>query len=166
MDYGIIYSLDFVCRCRYYFLLAIVVQMVACKGQADAVLLHSSEFGGRFYGLGFGTRGWSGVATLYQHGNLCCYAHCLHFLGSGSYLSERGRAGGFRRPNVGVLLTLFVLQWLWPEIEDVFGILLGCGYCGGHGTAGAVGEACRKLGLAPHGSQNTRRENPLRVFWW
>lgn len=47
---------------------------------------------------------------------------------------------------LGILLTLFVLQWIWPEIEDVFGILLGCGYCGGHGTAGAVGEACRKLG--------------------
>lgn len=56
------------------------------------------------------------------------------------------QAGLLLQWALGGLLGLLVLRYLWPDIGDGFGITMPSGFCGGHGTAAAVGEAFRKLG--------------------
>ncbi|MBR5876237.1 MAG: hypothetical protein IKZ10_05305 [Akkermansia sp.] len=56
------------------------------------------------------------------------------------------QAGLLLQWAVGGLLGLLLLQAVWPGIGAGFGITMPSGFCGGHGTAAAVGEAFRKLG--------------------
>ena len=44
------------------------------------------------------------------------------------------------------LFGLFVLKWIWPDINDAFGVMLSTGFYGGHGTAAAIGSAFEGLG--------------------
>lgn len=44
------------------------------------------------------------------------------------------------------LFGLFVLNAIWPELHDAFGIMLPTGFYGGHGTAAAIGAAFEGLG--------------------
>lgn len=48
----------------------------------------------------------------------------------------------------GVFLTLLILQRIWPDIPDGFGLLLAAGFIGGHGTAAAVGGIFESNGWA------------------
>lgn len=50
------------------------------------------------------------------------------------------------------LFGLFILKAIWPELNDAFGIMLPCGFYGGHGTAAAVGTAFQDLGWEDAGS--------------
>ena len=45
----------------------------------------------------------------------------------------------------GGLLGLLILNQIWP-LSSGFGITMPSGYCGGHGTSAAIGEAFRQLG--------------------
>lgn len=45
----------------------------------------------------------------------------------------------------GVFIVLLVLQHIW-DVPQSFGLILGAGFLGGHGTAAAVGEALADLG--------------------
>lgn len=45
----------------------------------------------------------------------------------------------------GGLLGLLVLSLIWPELDSAFGITMPAGFCGGHGSAAALGEAFAKL---------------------
>ncbi len=56
------------------------------------------------------------------------------------------QAGLLLQWALGGLLGLLVLQYIWPGIGAGFGITMPSGFCGGHGTAAAVGEAFKKLG--------------------
>ena len=56
------------------------------------------------------------------------------------------QAGLLLQWALGGLLGLLVLQYIWPDIGAGFGITMPSGFCGGHGTAAAVGEAFKKLG--------------------
>lgn len=56
------------------------------------------------------------------------------------------QAGLLLQWAVGGLLGVLLLQYIWPGVGAGFGITMPSGYCGGHGTAAAVGEAFRKLG--------------------
>ena len=56
------------------------------------------------------------------------------------------QAGLLLQWAVGGLVGLLLLQAVWPGIGAGFGITMPSGFCGGHGTAAAVGEAFRKLG--------------------
>lgn len=47
----------------------------------------------------------------------------------------------------GVLIVFLVLQNIW-DVPQGFGLMLGAGFLGGHGTAAAVGEALAGLGWA------------------
>lgn len=44
------------------------------------------------------------------------------------------------------LFGLFVIKWIWPEMNDAFGVMLSTGFYGGHGTAAAIGSAFSGLG--------------------
>lgn len=46
----------------------------------------------------------------------------------------------------GMLLSLGILNKIWPDLNDGFGLVLATGYYGGHGTAAAVGAAFNDLG--------------------
>ena len=45
----------------------------------------------------------------------------------------------------GGLLGLLVLNRIWP-LNPAFGITMPSGYCGGHGTAAAIGQAFSQFG--------------------
>ena len=47
---------------------------------------------------------------------------------------------------LGSLLGLLVLNQIWP-LSPGFGITMPSGYCGGHGTAAAIGQAFEQLGF-------------------
>ena len=44
---------------------------------------------------------------------------------------------------VGMFLTIYVIQFIWPEVTDPFGLMMATGYYGGHGTAAAVGPVLK-----------------------
>jgi ESS family glutamate:Na+ symporter len=46
---------------------------------------------------------------------------------------------------VGLLLTIYILQWIWPDLHSGFSTILAAGFVGGHGTAAAIGSAFAEL---------------------
>ncbi len=48
--------------------------------------------------------------------------------------------------GLGVLFSLTVLSFVWPDLPSGFGTILASGFVGGHGTAAALGTAFNSLG--------------------
>ncbi len=48
--------------------------------------------------------------------------------------------------GLGVLFSLSVLSFVWPDLPLGFGTILASGFVGGHGTAAALGAAFNSLG--------------------
>ena len=112
-----------------------------------------------FLGLAFGP---GGMDVLPLSSQLGTYAGILiaFIFGSLAITSQRGedagasigrmwaysQAGLLLQWALGGLLGLLVLQYFWPEIGAGFGITMPSGYCGGHGTAAAIGQAFGQLG--------------------
>ena len=48
--------------------------------------------------------------------------------------------------GLGVLFSLTVLAFVWPDLPHGFGTILASGFVGGHGTAAALGTAFNSLG--------------------
>ena len=112
-------------------------------------------------GLAFGP---NGLGWLPLSGSMGTYAAVLIALVFGSLpLSSpkfsakevAGRVGPmWAYAQLGMLLQwgimglfgLFVLKFIWPELNDAFGVMLSTGFYGGHGTAAAIGEAFNGLG--------------------
>jgi len=46
----------------------------------------------------------------------------------------------------GLLLTILVLQQIWPNLHTGFGSLIAVGFVGGHGTAAAIGNVFADFG--------------------
>lgn len=44
------------------------------------------------------------------------------------------------------LLGILILKQIWPMLHDSFGITMPAGFCGGHGSAAALGDAFMKFG--------------------
>ena len=44
------------------------------------------------------------------------------------------------------LFGLTVIKWIWPNLNDAFGIMFPTGFYGGHGTAAAIGASFEGLG--------------------
>jgi len=49
---------------------------------------------------------------------------------------------------VGMLVTVYGLVHIFPELPEQFGLLMATGFYGGHGTAVAVGNALEELGVS------------------
>lgn len=112
-----------------------------------------------FLGLALGPGGFD---VLPLSSNMGTYASILiaFIFGSLALTSQRSeeqgasigrmwaysQAGLLLQWAVGGLLGLLLLVYIWPGIGAGFGITMPSGFCGGHGTAAAVGEAFRKLG--------------------
>ena len=56
------------------------------------------------------------------------------------------QAGMLLQWALGAALGLWVLRAFWP-VNPAFGLAMPAGYCGGHGTAAAIGEAFSKYGV-------------------
>lgn len=48
--------------------------------------------------------------------------------------------------SIPIIVSLLIISKLSPDINEGFGIILGAGFYGGHGTAAAIGESFTKLG--------------------
>ena len=112
-------------------------------------------------GLAFGP---NGLGWLPLSGSMGTYAAVLIALVFGSLpLSSpkfsakevAGRVGPmWAYAQLGMLLQwgvmglfgLFVMKFIWPNLNDAFGVMLSTGFYGGHGTAAAIGEAFNGLG--------------------
>lgn len=55
------------------------------------------------------------------------------------------QAGMLLQWAFGALLGLFILNQIWP-LNPAFGITMPSGFCGGHGTAAAIGQAFKQFG--------------------
>ena len=56
------------------------------------------------------------------------------------------QAGMLLQWGLGAALGLWVLRAIWP-VDPSFGLAMPAGYCGGHGTAAAIGEAFSNYGV-------------------
>ncbi len=56
------------------------------------------------------------------------------------------QAGMLLQWALGGALGFFILKYFWP-VNDAFGLAMPAGYCGGHGTAAAIGEAFAQYGV-------------------
>lgn len=113
-----------------------------------------------FMGLAFGPGGL-GWLPLSPHmgtyaGILIAFIFgCLPFCGTGTAgKSNRilkmwaySQTGMLWQWAFGGLLGLWLLSRLWP-LNPAFGIAMPSGFCGGHGTAAAIGEAFARAGNA------------------
>lgn len=50
--------------------------------------------------------------------------------------------------GVGMLVSVYLLCHIWPDLPQQFGLLMATGFYGGHGTAAAVGAALEELGVS------------------
>lgn len=57
------------------------------------------------------------------------------------------QAGMLLQWGFGGLLGILLLSKIW-HLNDAFGIAMPCGYCGGHGTAAAIGTSFAQLGYS------------------
>ncbi len=56
------------------------------------------------------------------------------------------QAGLLLQWALGGALGLFIISLIWP-LDGAFGLSMPAGFCGGHGTAAAIGEAFQKYGF-------------------
>ncbi len=48
--------------------------------------------------------------------------------------------------GAAALFGVLVLNFIWPELNSAFGVMVSTGFYGGHGTAAAIGDAFDNLG--------------------
>ena len=85
---------------------------------------------------------------------------CIPFTSSKSRSNDGGsrigrmwsysQAGMLLQWALGGALGMWVLSLFWP-LDGAFGLSMPAGFCGGHGTAAAIGEAFSKHGVATVG---------------
>jgi len=107
-----------------------------------------------FLGLALGPNGFnciplSGNTGTYASILIACIFSCLPF--SSSKESSRGnnigrmwvysQVGQLAQWTLGGLLGICVFKLLWPQLNSAFGLAMPSGFCGGHGTAAAIGAA-------------------------
>lgn len=114
---------------------------------------------GRVYRTVLGTSRFRHHTSFHPNRNLCRHIDSLHFRRSPliSQKAAKGdadnigsmwaysQAGMLLQWAFGGLLGLLVLNRIWP-LNPAFGITMPSGYCGGHGTAAAIGQAFSQFG--------------------
>ena len=112
-----------------------------------------------FLGLAFGPGGLGWLPMSDQLGTyagilIALIFACLPFSSSkgGQKQGENiGRMWAFSQTGMlwqwafGGLIGFFILSRLWP-LEEYFGLCMPAGFCGGHGTAAAIGQSFLRLG--------------------
>lgn len=112
-----------------------------------------------FLGLVFGPEGlgwlpFSGQLGTYAGILIALVFGCLPFTSAKATKEQRGgigkmwaysQTGMLLQWTFGGLLGILVLSQIWP-LDKAFGISMPCGFCGGHGTAAAIGTAFQRFG--------------------
>lgn len=111
-------------------------------------------------GLAFGPNGlgwlpFSAELGTYASILIAFVFAALPFSSASTPLKEVVRTAGpmWAYAQVGMLLQwgvvgligLFIINAIWPDLHDAFGIMLPTGFYGGHGTAAAIGAAFEGL---------------------
>lgn len=140
--------------------LLLIGQILRAKVKIFQSLLLPASLIGGFIGLILGPNGFK---ILPFSGQLSAYSAVLIAMVFAatpigdepmSKNSIRG-IGGFFYQNTGImmfqyafgmLLTVFVLNRIWPGLNNGFGLIYATGFYGGHGTAAAVGAMYKELG--------------------
>jgi ESS family glutamate:Na+ symporter len=134
--------------------LMLVGQLIRAKVKLFQKLLMPASLIGGFIGLFLGP---SGINVLPFSSQLSAYSGVLIAvifacmpIGDKSFSKEDIKGvGGFFYQNtgiaifqyaIGMTLALGLLNKIWPNLHDGFGLALATGFYGGHGTAAAVGE--------------------------
>lgn len=112
-----------------------------------------------FLGLLLGPEGFdllpfSGQLGTYAGILIALVFACLPFTSAKVTKEQRGgigkmwaysQGGMLLQWAFGGLLGLLILSRIWP-IDSSFGLAMPCGFCGGHGTAAAIGTAFERFG--------------------
>lgn len=112
-----------------------------------------------FLGLLLGPEGldwlpFSGQLGTYAGILIALVFACLPFTSAKVTKEQRGGIGKMWAYSQGGMLLqwafggffgLLVLSQIWP-LDKAFGISMPCGFCGGHGTAAAIGTAFQRFG--------------------
>ncbi len=107
-----------------------------------------------FLGLALGPNGF-GVIPLSEYTGvyasilIACIFSCLPFSTSktkavGSNIGRMwvySQVGMLAQWTLGGIMGILVLRLFWPDLNSAFGLSLPAGFCGGHGTAAAIGTA-------------------------
>lgn len=140
--------------------LMLVGQLLRAKVKIFQKLLMPASLIGGFIGLFLGP---SGIKVLPFSSQLGSYAGVLIAIvfacmpiGDKSFKKEdiKGVGGYFYQNTgiavfqyaIGMTLALGLLNKIWPNLHDGFGLALATGFYGGHGTAVAVGEVFKGYG--------------------
>ena len=112
-----------------------------------------------FLGLAFGPNGLGWIPLSSQVGTyagilIAFIFGCLPFTSqqSGDSKANIGRIWFYSQSGMlmqwifGGLLGLTLLKLLWPDLNEAFGLAMPSGFCGGHGTAAAIGSAFQSFG--------------------
>lgn len=107
-----------------------------------------------FLGLALGPNGLACIPLSENTGTyasilIACIFSCLPFTsgpakGSGSNIGRMwvySQVGMLAQWTLGGVMGILVLRLFWPELNSAFGLAMPAGYCGGHGTAAALGAA-------------------------
>ena len=107
-----------------------------------------------FIGLALGPNGFHCIPLSENTGTyagilIACIFGCLPFASGSSKAtgSNIGRMwvysqiGMLAQWILGGIMGILILRLFWPELNSAFGLAMPSGYCGGHGTAAALGAA-------------------------
>ena len=107
-----------------------------------------------FIGLSLGPNGFHCIPLSENTGTyagilIACIFGCLPFASGSSKAtgSNIGRMwvysqiGMLAQWILGGIMGILILRLFWPELNSAFGLAMPSGYCGGHGTAAALGAA-------------------------
>ena len=107
-----------------------------------------------FIGLTLGPNGFHCIPLSENTGTyagilIACIFGCLPFASGSSKAtgSNIGRMWVYSQMGMlaqwilGGIMGILILRLFWPELNSAFGLAMPSGYCGGHGTAAALGAA-------------------------
>ena len=140
--------------------LMLVGQLLRAKVKVFQKLLMPASLIGGFIGLALGPSGLNILPFSSQLGSYSSVLIAVIFactpIGDKSITKEDMKGvGGFFYQNTGIavlqyalgmILALGLLNKIWPNLHDGFGLALATGFYGGHGTAAAVGDAFKNYG--------------------
>lgn len=134
--------------------LMMIGQLLRAKVKIFQSLLMPASLIGGFIGLIFGPSvlnilPFSNQLSSYSGVLIAIVFACMPIGDKPITKEETKGVGGFFYQNTGILifqyafgmiLALGLLNKIWPDLHDSFGLVLATGFYGGHGTAAAVGE--------------------------
>ena len=141
-------------------LLLLVGQILRAKVKLIQRLFIPPSLIAGLLGLAFGPNGLGWLPFSNELGTYAAIAiaivfAALPFSSSSAPLKEIVRTAGpmWAYAQLGMLLQwgivgligLFVINAIWPDLHDAFGVMFPTGFYGGHGTAAAIGSAFEGL---------------------